>query len=85
MISFTCQYSRTGDLIESINAIIQVNSAASMINEYWERAFILSHSTALPYSAFFSMARLTGVIRNKQDRAVATCGTERPTRTLAGM
>src|SRR5690606_19309043 len=83
--SLTCQKRRTDERMYPIKAIIQVNSVASAIKAYCDRAGIFPHWIGPATFAPLSMARFKGIINRRQDNVVATWGTDRPIRTLAGM
>ena len=65
--------------------IIQVNAVANIISAYCERAEILPHSIGPICLAPFIMTLFNANMKKRQESVVATCGTDSPTRTLAGM
>src|SRR5574341_147653 len=83
--SIACQNNRTEERIYPINAINQVNDTANAKSPYWERTEILPHSTGPVSFAPLIMALLRARPTKRQVRVPITCGTERPTRTFAGM
>src|SRR3569623_1957749 len=85
IISLTCQNNRTDDRKYPINPINHVNAVANIIIAYCDRTEIFPHMMGPISFAPFNMLRFSAVIKKRQDSVVATCGTDRPTRTLAGM
>src|SRR5206468_3647208 len=85
MISLTCQNNRTDERIYPISPIIQVNEVASMIRAYCDLTEICPHAIGPVSLAPFNINALSVTPMNRHDSVEATCGTDSPTRTFAGI
>ena len=85
IISFTCQNNLTDDRIYPIKPIIQVKAVANMISAYCDLGAISPYLIGPISLAFFIIARLIALPINRHDNVPATCGTDKPIRTFAGI
>jgi hypothetical protein len=85
MISITCQNSRTEERTYPINPINQVKETARANIANCERFEIVPQRTGPVDLAPYIIATFIAVPTKRQVNVPATCGTERPTLTFAGM